>query len=80
MKQGIKMETVMLGLKLIDHKDTHLATSPRLQSQKMYKFPTAGAARALGIEPVCERASAKHIGDSPTRTLSAAKGRGAPKK
>jgi GTP pyrophosphokinase len=28
-------------------------------------------ARALGIEPVCERASAKHIGDSPTRSALA---------
>jgi hypothetical protein len=25
-------------------------------------------ARALGIEPVCERASAKHKGESPTRS------------
>jgi hypothetical protein len=36
-------------------------------------------ARALGIEPVCERASAKHKGDSPTRSRQQA-ARGAPKK
>jgi hypothetical protein len=42
-------------------------------------FPAAGAARALGIEPVCERASAKHIGDSPTRSRRQA-ARVAPKK
>jgi hypothetical protein len=29
---------------------------------------------ALGIEPVCERASAKHIGDSPTRSRASGKG------